>query len=162
VQITIAKHANGKGVLKCRRSDGTESWQRQAERHALHFVHHDITHFVTEFTLGLKQAFFGLVASGWDIEDTTGLSPRGPLPDEAVFAEHLVGLLDVERATIDRWDAGYFIEQLEAAGVRIPVTVRALLSDATLDVIRAKRVSLSKQWNDLPPNGSLVLDFPDP
>jgi len=162
MKIEIAKHPNGKGVLRCTRADGTATWQRQSERHALHFVHHDLTHYAAERELGLTNAFFGLVASGWDIDDTTGLSRRGPLPDEAVLAEHLVGLLDVERASGDAWPASYIVEQLQAAGVPGLPTHAARITDESLARIRAHRVALSAAWHALADGSTLVLPFPAP
>ena len=37
-----------------------------------------------------------MIAEGWDVEDTTGKGQRGPLPEEAVVVEQLVGLFDRE------------------------------------------------------------------
>jgi hypothetical protein len=162
MNIEIAKHPNGKGVLRCTRADGTVAWQRQSERHALHFVHHDITHYVTESELGLTSAFFGLIAAGWEIEETTGLSARGPLPAEAVLAEHLVGLLDVERATLDTWPASYILEQLHSAGVPALNTHGTRITDEALSRIRARRAQLSTAWHELADGGTLVLPFPAP
>ena len=76
-------------MLKCIRADGTTTWQKQSERHAAFFSLHDLTHFAVETTLGLKRAFFGLIAEGWDIEDTTGKGARGPLPAEAIEVERV-------------------------------------------------------------------------
>lgn len=162
MKIEIAKHPNGKGVLRCTRADGTVAWQRQSERHALHFVHHDITHYVTESELGLTSAFFGLIAAGWEIEETTGQSARGPLPSEAALAEHLVGLLDVERATLDAWPASYILEQLQAAGVPALDAYGKRITDEALSRIRARRAELSAAWHDLAEGGTLVLSFPAP
>lgn len=162
MKIEIAKHANGKGVLRCTRADGSVAWQRQSERHAMHFVHHDLTHYAAESELGLTQAFFGLVASGWDIEETTGLSARGRLPDEALLAEHLVGLLDIERATLAQWPASYFVEQLAAKNVPGLATHAARITDEALARIRARRVELSAAWHALADGSTLVLSFPAP
>ena len=158
--VCIAKH-DDKGVLRCIRADGSESWQRQSSRHALHFVHHDLTHFAVETILEMREAFFGLIASGWDIEDTTGTGKRGALPDDAIVAEHLVGLLDVQRATLARWDASYMIEQLLAANVPLNPARRAQITDAALDQIRARRAELSMQWENIPRGGSIELEFPE-
>lgn len=157
MKIEIAKHPNGKGVLRCTRADGSVTWQRQSERHAMHFVHHDITHYAAESELGLTEAFFGLISSGWDIEDTTGLSPRGALPGEAVFAERLVGLLDVERATGSVWPASYFVEQLTVADVP---GLTSRVTEASLTRIRSRRIELSAAWHALADGSTLELPFP--
>ncbi len=96
--VQIAKRADGAGVLRCTRADGSVTWQKQT-RHALHFALHDLTHFAVESTLGLRRGFFGLIAEGWEIEDTTGKGARGPLPQEALEVEHIVGFFDTERGS---------------------------------------------------------------
>ena len=71
LKIEIVKQPDGAGVLRCTRKDGSVTWQKQT-KHAAHFALHDLTHYAVESTLGCRQGFFGLVAEGWDIEDTTG------------------------------------------------------------------------------------------
>ena len=44
-----------------------------------------ITRFETE--LGFARGFYGLIAEGWDIAETTGKVARGPLPNEAAEVE---------------------------------------------------------------------------
>jgi hypothetical protein len=77
--IEIAKRANGAGVLRCTRQDGSVTWQKQT-KHAAHFALHDLTHYAVETALGYRRGFFGLIAEGWDVEDTTGKGARGALP----------------------------------------------------------------------------------
>ena len=83
MRVQITKKADGSGVLRCVRADGSVTWQKQTDRHAAYFALHDLTHFAVETSLGLRRGFFGLIAEGWDIEDTTGKGTRGPLPPEA-------------------------------------------------------------------------------
>lgn len=97
LRIRFSKRPDGSAILHCTRRDGTTTWQRQAARRAAFFVFHDLRHFALETTLGLRLGFFGLIADGWDISDTEGKGPLGPLPSEALFAEQMVGLLDRER-----------------------------------------------------------------
>ena len=63
-------------------------------------------HFAIE--IPFEQGFFGLIASGWDIEDTTGKGARGPLPDEAGEVESVAGLFDSERGSGTLWTADEF------------------------------------------------------
>src|SRR5260370_27935721 len=95
-RIEIAKQADGNGVLRGIRQDGSITWQKQT-RHAAYFALHDLTHYAVETSLHYGRGFFGLIAEGWDIEDTTGKGSRGPLPEEAVEVEKIVGLFDSER-----------------------------------------------------------------
>ena len=124
MRVQITKKADGSGVLRCIRDDGSVTWQKQTDRHAAFFALHDLTHFAVETTLGYQRGFFGLIAEGWEMEDTTGKGARGPLPPEAVEVEGIVGLLDAERAgalvkaaqeVIDgRWDEMFVVDPFQA------------------------------------------------
>src|SRR5579872_4676253 len=105
--IEILKQPDGSGVLRCTREDGSVTWQKQA-RHAAHFALHDLTHFAVETALGYRRGFFGLIAEGWDVDDTTGKGTRGALPAAAVEVEKIVGLFDSERASGTLWSAEEF------------------------------------------------------
>src|SRR6202049_3530197 len=108
--IQITKRSDGGGVLRCVRADGWATWEKQESRHAAFFALHDLTHFAVESTLGFRRGFYGLIAEGWDVEDTTGKGARGPLPEEAVEVEGIVGLFDAERACGAIWTEDEFSE----------------------------------------------------
>lgn len=148
MRVRLEKLGGDASVLRCTRNDGTVSWQKH-DRHGEFFAAHDLTHFAVETVLGTRGGFFGLVARGWEIEDTTGKGKRGPLPPEAVAIEHLVGMLDAERAGSTLWTADEFNINAAAA----PVT------DAGLLRIRARRAELLKQWAALAPRQALELEF---
>jgi hypothetical protein len=64
---------------------------------------HDLAHYAVEQTLGLNQAFFGLLAEGFDISDFELPKEERPLklqtvnlPPESVQTEHLINLLMTE------------------------------------------------------------------
>jgi len=72
-----------------------------------------------ESVLGVRRGFFGLIAEGWDLEDTTGKGKRGKLPEEAGEVERIVGLFDVERGSGVLFGAGEFgLAEVEVARVR--------------------------------------------
>lgn len=104
LKIEIVKRADGIGVLRCTRDDGSVTWQKQT-RNAAHFALHDLTHYAVERSLGYRRGFFGLIAEGWEVDDTTGKGSRGALPDEALEVERIVGLFDAERNSGERWSA---------------------------------------------------------
>lgn len=54
------------------------------------FAFHELRHYAAECLLGFERGFYGLVASGWEMSDTTGKGSRGRLPDETLAIEHLV------------------------------------------------------------------------
>jgi len=147
LRIEITKRSDGGGVLRCVRPDGSYTWQRQ-DRHAPHFALHDLTHFAVETTLGFRQGFFGLIAAGWDIEDTTGKGARGSLPDEALEVERIVGLLDAERAGATIWPVDEF--NLRRG--------RHLIEEE-IERVRARRAELFAQWSAVQPGGKIELNF---
>ena len=152
MRVQITKKADGSGVLRCVRADGSVTWQKQTDRHAAFFSLHDLTHFAVETTLGLRRGFFGLIAEGWDIEDTTGKGARGPLPPEAGEAERIVGLFSAERASGAIWTVDEFHESAALVGTR------ALTFDEIVRV-KKKRSELFQQWSAVPPGETLELQF---
>jgi hypothetical protein len=159
LRVCLTKHADGGAVLSCIREDGSATWQRQYGRSAGFFPLHDLTHFAIETELGLRHAFYGLVAEGWDIDETTGKCPRGPLPPEAYAAERLVGLFDLERAGSAFWSASDLNEQCHGPaappGQRLP---RSITED-DLARIRSRMSDLLAQWARLPFGDTLELSF---
>ncbi|MGA8029368.1 MAG: hypothetical protein WB992_19680 [Bryobacteraceae bacterium] len=147
MKIEIIKRPDGTGVLRCTRQDGSVTWQNQA-RHAGHFAFHDLTHFAVETCLGYQRGFFGLIAAGWDIEDTTGKGTRGALPAETIEVEQMVGLFDAERASNVLWSCEQFNDHAPRA-----------LTPAELQSVRALRGALFHEWNATPPNRNLELTF---
>lgn len=152
LKIEIVKRADGAGLLRCTRADGSVIWQKQSERHAVHFTHHDLTHFAVETTLGYEQGFFGLIASGWDIEDTTGKGRSGPLPDEAGEVESVVGLFDSERGSGTLWTPDEFAHFA-------PRRLTRKLDEAAILGIRSSRADLFRRWAGVEIRGKLELDY---
>jgi hypothetical protein len=152
VRVQIVKKADGAGVLRCVRADGSVTWQKQTDRHAAYFALHDLTHFAVETTLGYRRGFFGLIAEGWDIEDTTGKSARGPLPPEAGEAEVIVGLFFAERASGVIWTVDEFNEFTATRGAR-------LLSADEIARVKKKRSELFQQWSAVAPGAAIELQF---
>jgi hypothetical protein len=152
VRVQIIKKADGAGVLRCARADGSVTWQKQTDRHAAYFALHDLTHFAVETTLGYRRGFFGLIAEGWDIEDTTGKSARGPLPPEAGEAEVIVGLFFAERASGVIWTVDEFNEFAAVRGAR-------LLTADEIARVKKKRSELFQQWSAVAPGAAIELQF---
>lgn len=150
LRIEIVKQPDGAGVLRCTREDGTVTWQKQNIRHAAHFALHDLTHYSVETTLDYRQGFFGLIAEGWDIEDTTGKEARGTLPGEAGQVEQIVGLFDAERSTGTLWTP----EEFNQFAPR-PFTAEEILA------VRSTRAALLRKWAETSPGQKLDLTFPN-
>ncbi len=131
------------------RADGSMTWQKQSARQAAHFALHDLTHFAVETTLGYSRGFYGLIAAGWDVEDTTGKGARGPLPPEAAEVERIVGLFDTERAGGQIWTSEEFNG----------FSPRAMTLEE-IQRVRARRSELFQQWSAIEAGSALELQYP--
>lgn len=160
--IELVKQRDGAVVLRATRADGTRTWQKRAGTHAAFFPLHDITHYAVETVLAVEDAFLGLLAAGWSIEETEGKSARGPLPLNARFVEAVVGTLDAERASTARWTAAEFNETLATHMARTEGGTPRVLTDDELAQIRRRRAQLFEAWRVLPPGQTLTLPFPAP
>lgn len=147
LQIEIVKRPDGVGVLRCTREDGSITWQKQI-RHAAHFALHDLTHYAVETVLGYHRGFFGLIAEGWEIEETTGKGNRGDLPPEALEVERIVGLFDAERASGELWS----IDEFNKAAPR-------KLTESEVQSVRILRAELFERWSRVVPGEALKLTF---
>lgn len=160
LRIEIGKRNDGCGVLRCMRADGSSTWQKQTTRNAPHFALHDLTHFSVESALGFQDAFFGLLAKGWDIDDTTGKGARGHVPKEALEVEALVGTFDSERACGQIWTATEFNEYAALTASNAGRPAPRLLSEDDLTRVRKLRSELFEKWRAVPPGSALELQFP--
>lgn len=137
MQIRITRRADTSSTLVRVRADGSQCGQRHEKRQAAHFPFHDLTHYAVETTLGAQRAFFGLVASGWEFDATTGKGAHGAIPPEAIV-----------------------VEQLVVAGAPLDAAMRRVLTEATLGAIRARRDALFARWQAVPSGGTLEVTFP--
>jgi len=101
-----------------------------------------------ETALGYRRGFFGLVAEGWEIEDTTGKGSRGELPPEALEVERIVGLFDAERGCGAHWSR----EDFNKFGPRE-------LTQSEIQSVRALRAELFARWAEVNPGEKLELTF---
>ena len=155
MRVQITKKADGSGVLRCVRDDGSVVWQKQNQRHAAYFALHDLTHFAVETALGYRRGFFGLIAEGWDFEDTTGKGSRGSLPPEAGEVEMIVGLFSAEAASGTIWT----IEEFNEFGAM--QKLRPLSADEIARV-KKRRSELFQRWFAVAPGASFELDYKVP
>jgi hypothetical protein len=159
--LLLKKRLEGGSSLTLERADGTRTWQRQT-KHAQFFAAHDLTHYAVESVLGLSGAFYGLIAQGWEFEHFERPFPRGPVPAEALWAERLVGLLDV-----DRHQGASAVAPMSAAELNAlldekyePPPAPRHLSDVELQSIRQRLSESLAKWEALPAGETLVLKFP--
>jgi hypothetical protein len=165
LHIRLKRHPDGSASLTCTRRDRSVTWQRQNGPTALVMPAHDLTHFAVESTLGFRHGFYGLLTEGWEITDFATPWPRGPIPDEALVVELIVGFFDAERRQGETMTAEAFQVQAEqyvasrlAVSKKIPDGLRRL-SDSELERVRARRAELLTRWTATPAGDALDLEF---
>ena len=157
--IDFVKQKDGSAILRCTRDDGSMSWQKQEGNHATFFPLHDLTHYAVETELGFRRGFFGLVAEGWEIAETTGKTARGPLPNETLEVEYLVSAFSAERVGGTASSAKEFNDLAAAyASARAMPNPREL-SDSELARVRSRFDELAMQWRALPVDATMQLSF---
>ena len=139
-------------TLTCIRGDGSVTWTH------LHrgFVQHDFAHYVVETTLGFENAFFGLVAKGYDIPDFSEPKAKRPfkIPEEAIDTEPIIALLQadlLEGLGYSGDSDGIFRDH----SASLPVGI----TDEQLEIMRQKLRALLERWSKLPPGESIALQF---
>jgi hypothetical protein len=158
--IRIKKKTDGAAALSCRRADGSVTWQRQEGQLGRFLPQHDLTHYVVESTLGFDHAFYGLIASGWDISDFAGPGANKRIGVQEHLSEVLVGFFDLERRTgeplgADEFNAkvdDYFADKkLDRPDFRI--------TDEQIAAVRQRRTELFAKWDKVPAGETIELVF---
>jgi hypothetical protein len=144
------------------RPDGSEASWAVASAPGLP---HDLCHLVTESALGLRRAFWGMVADGMEPAHVRGVSDhvaatghggRADLYDlltAEAAVDHLLGLAGTGADSAARV-AGLAATLAALALPPLPVTV------AAADAIRAEAARLAAEWDALAPGRALDLEFP--
>ena len=163
LRIQFEKQRDGAVVFRCTRADGTVTWQKHIGKTAHFFPFHDLSHYAVESAFDFTEGFYGLIATGWDIADTTGKGKRGRLPDQAALAEQMVGLLDRERVggapPLTAEEFNVILAELAAANrLRHAPTV----TDRQLAAVRSRISELYDELATLQPGASMELSFEIP
>ena len=151
----------GTPVLTCVRADGSSTYSKSA--HGAFFGPHDLMHFAVETTLGMRGAFFGLIAAGWTIEQFSEPGAAARLPAEALLAEHIVNLLMQEVTYGPVRDAKGFnsvLAEAMAGGKHGGSAAARSLAEDELREIRERFAELLGRFQTLAPGESLDLEFP--
>jgi hypothetical protein len=158
--VRIKKKTDGDAALSCIRADGSVTWQRQEGQLGRFFPLHDLTHFAVESTLGFDSAFYGLVASGWDISSFAAEGATHRIPFEARLSEVIVGSFDLERFAGVRRNADELNQYIrtQLADQKLPST-DFCINESQMDAIRTLRAELFARWNALPGGDALELPF---
>lgn len=155
LRIEIKKTGDGRPSLACIREDGSRTWAR---------VHpflptHDLAHYAVESVLGIDDAFFGLIAQGWDIDAFAAPGAGLRLPPSALWVERIVGHIERGVAT-DAETLAAALALDDAPAVGAPGTPGAMVSAAQFAAIGACRAGGIAAWRTLPPGETLRLVFP--
>jgi hypothetical protein len=158
--IRIKKKNDGSAALTCTRANGSVTWQRQDGQLGRFFPLHDLTHYSVESVLGFSRAFYGLVAEGWDMSDFGGVRSKQEPLEEAMVAELIVGMFDLERATGVRPTAEEFNEKIVSwlADNKHPPT-EFRITESQVGRIREVRAELFERWRALPSGDALEIPF---
>ena len=151
----IFKKGKTKNTITCKRPDGSATWM-QGEPF---MIIHDLTHYVVETQLGLQEAFFGLLARGWDITDFENKQKirSTDIPMEGIRAEILVGLLLTERN--DGQEMNDFNSVYGDSSGKFNLLVQPLEA-SVLNKLREGVDDLINKWRFMPMDRPLVLNFP--
>ncbi len=93
------------------------------------------------------------------MKETTGKTTRGCLPDEAIEAEHIVGVLGTEWNSEAKWSAAEFNEQALAFAQSRGIAKPRALTEGDLARVRTRVAELFARWRDLEPGGTMKLLF---
>ncbi|MEK0431686.1 MAG: hypothetical protein RL139_1490 [Gemmatimonadota bacterium] len=157
LRIEIKKTHDGRPSLACVRADASRTWAR---------VHpflptHDLAHYAVESVLGIDDAFFGLIAQGWAIDDFASPGAVRRLPAAAMYVERIVGY--VERGMAP--DAAALASALALDGTTAAAPTAAggefpAVTETQLAAITALRAACIAEWRALPPGETMRLTFP--
>jgi len=158
--ITLKKGKHKPSTLSCTRTDGSVSWtklQRGVETH-------DLAHFVIETSLGFTDAFYGIIARGFDISDFELPREQRPralipanLPEQAIQTEYIVNLLQVE--FFNSGENPDFINTLKNTLAEKNIHFPENLDQHALENIRIRFGELLMQWESLAEGETMELEF---
>ena len=158
MKIQLKKGRDGPATLVCVRDDGSRTWGRE---HPF-FPLHDLTHYAVECVLGFEHAFLGLIAAGWAIDDFAKPGAASRLPAQAIVAEHIVGVLDRERALPQPLSADQFNENVSASVRSLKDVPFQPVNASQLAEVHALRDRLQAQWHALPLGATLEVAWQHP
>ena len=157
IRLTKAKKQSKQDTLACLRDDGSRTWWPLAS----HFAEHDLLHYAVETTLGLEEAFFGLIAAGRDIQDFgTRDGQKDFYPQEAIRAEFIVALLQSQLRADTFSDNNKLLTLFELTAEKTPNLPPLNVTTSHLNSIRATMADLKQRWESLLLGYFMELEFP--
>jgi hypothetical protein len=163
IRFNKSKDPKKLGGLTIIRDDGSQEYQ--AIPYGPGFITHDLAHYAAECELGLKDAFYSLLASGHplgQLSQTAAVWER-ELPREALQAEFIAAVLQAEligSPPPEPTNATTFNTHLTTSCGRAGLPVPRRFGEEELG--RARRVlrELIDRWRNVSPGGTMELQFP--
>lgn len=154
MKIIFKKGKANKNTIHIHRPDGSETWRTYQSQS---LVYHDFIHFAVESVVHLKNGFFGLLASGMNINDFEEMSKPATetLPLESIQVEFIVGTFQLEMQD-HRWGKD-FNENLKTMCELKEVQPPSPLSEEQQSEIRTIFHELWARWKVLPVGEEVTL-----
>ncbi len=157
MQVKLHKGSGKPNTLACVRDDGSTTGTRLNLP-----VEHDLCHYAVEKTLGIREAFYGLVVGGMDIRDFNAPGMANSVPREAIYTEFIVGLLQIEMSNGAPY-ADFHSELVKACTTTgrkpLPAPRPGMITNEQADQIRQEIGRLMHDWQTLDPGQTLELEF---
>lgn len=158
MRIALKKVSDDTHRLALIRDDGRLDSVELASRS---FLWHDFLHYAVETNAGLRQSFWGLLASGTtlaELHDAMGDAGRAGAAGEAMITEAVVGVMtNVVRQDIPAGAAiGGLGRLFEAQGRDVPIWFTADFVERVREHMRR----LMGEWRALPFGREMQLAFP--
>lgn len=155
MKLQITKNSSKKHIVSYRRDDGSETWMHADD----FFVHHDLSHYAIEKTLGYKTAFMGMLNNGMEINDFENREKRKQIAitEEAVYAENMANLFLMETAQGNFED---FNKILQDSFRSMDTNLSApVLTEREIFSVRKYLNQLITEWKELPAGERICLDY---
>lgn len=156
--IRLSRPRSGRTVLSVTRADGSMTWAKLHPGTELH----DLAHYAIESELELKDAFYGILAAGYAIEDFEARPEERPdslhpvnLPRTSLQVEHLVNLLLTELQSGAPWPD--FIPRFQDILQQSELPDMPLLTEEKLQRIREQLNILRGRWNAVAVGGAMEV-----
>lgn len=154
IQFKKAPHKDRATTMTCTREHGSVTGMATTD----FLVRHDLTHFAVETTLEISDAFFDLLAGGWDIESFEERAPISrkirQMPPNALQVELLVGAFDIQRYLGSNDPKAMLAHLSNEPRFILPI------SEPEVKTIFQTLEPLLTKWDLIPAGDTLTLSFP--
>ncbi|MES2953441.1 MAG: hypothetical protein V4674_02685 [Patescibacteria group bacterium] len=162
MKIKLTKLRYEEHTLELVRENGT---REQAVLNTKTFLFHDFLHYCVETLADLRNSFWGSLAAGKALKELS-MRMEDPSPEkiflasstEAGTTEMVVGVLTgVVRGGASAKDAIAVLSNIASAKGEV---VPAWCTEQLIEKVQNRMRELLGEWNSLPHEGSMTLEFP--